>query len=161
RGHEGSRSERDRRERRITELRRRMKQHPCHACNDREAHARWAERWFRLKRDTDRLSSQVRGRTGAVAQVFDRITELLLELGYLERDEHGRLGVAPSGRQLRRIYGERDLLVAECRRMGLWNGVDAATPASLASALVYEPRREDAGIVREYPRGRFREVFEA
>jgi ATP-dependent RNA helicase HelY len=26
---------------------------------------------------------------------------------------------------------------------------------------VYEPRREDAGIVREYPRGRFREVFEA
>lgn len=161
RGHEGSRSERDRRERRIAELRRRMRQHPCHACNDREAHARWAERWFRLKRDTDRLARQVRGRTGAVAQVFDRITELLLDLGYLDRDKHGRLGVAAPGRQLRRIYGERDLLVAECLRTGAWDGIDAPTLAALASALVYEPRREDAGIVREYPRGRFREVFEA
>ncbi len=33
---------------------------------------------------------QIRGRTGAVAQVFDRITELLLELSYLENDGHGR-----------------------------------------------------------------------
>ena len=38
-----------------------MKQHPCHACNDREAHARWAERWWRLKRETDQLSGQIRG----------------------------------------------------------------------------------------------------
>src|SRR5690606_14886827 len=129
RGGQGSRAERDRRERRIAELRRRMRQHPCHSCNDREAHARWAERWFRLKRDTDRLSSQVRGRTGAVAQVFDRITELLRELRYLEHDEHGRLLVAAPGRQLRRIYGERDLLVAECLRTGAWAGVDAPTLA--------------------------------
>lgn len=161
RAHPGSRTERDRRERRIVELRRTLKQHPCHACNDREAHARWAERWYRLKRDTDRLSAQVRGRTGAVAQVFDRITELLLELEYLERDAHGELAVAAPGRQLRRIYGERDLLVAECLRHGLWSGADVPTLAALASALVYEPRREDAGIVREYPRGTFRTMFEA
>lgn len=161
RSHEGSRSERERRQRRITELRRRMKQHPCHSCNDREAHARWAERWWRLKRDTDRLSSQVRGRTGAVAQVFDRITDLLLDLGYLEHDEHGRLSVAASGRQLRRIYGERDLLVAECLRTGIWEGVDAPTLAALASCLVYEPRREDGGIERGIPRGRFADAFTA
>ena len=37
-----------------------------------EAHARWAERWWRLKRETDQLRSQISGRTGAVAQVFDR-----------------------------------------------------------------------------------------
>ena len=161
RSHEGSRSERERRQRRITELRRRMKQHPCHSCNDREAHARWAERWWRLKRDTDRLSSQVRGRTGAVAQVFDRITELLLDLGYLEHDQHGRLVVAASGRQLRRIYGERDLLVAESLRTGIWEGVDAPTLAALASCLVYEPRREDGGIERGLPRGRFADAFAA
>ena len=46
-----------------------MKQHPCHACNDREAHARWAERWWRLKRETDQLSgadprAHGRGRAG-------------------------------------------------------------------------------------------------
>ena len=158
--HEGSRSDRERRQRRITELRRRMKQHPCHSCNDREAHARWAERWWRLKRDTDRLSSQVRGRTGAVAQVFDRITELLLDLDYLEHDEHGRLLVAAPGRQLRRIYGERDLLVAESLRTGIWNGVDAPTLAALASCLVYEPRRDD-GIERGIPRGPFAAAFSA
>ncbi len=156
---EGSRGERERRQRRIVELRRRMRQHPCHSCNDREAHARWAERWWRLKRDTDRLSSQVRGRTGAVAQVFDRITELLLDLGYLEHYDHGRMVVAASGRQLRRIYGERDLLVAECLRTGIWEGVDAATLAALASCLVYEPRREDGGIERGVPRGRFSAAF--
>ena len=161
RGQHSPRSERDRREKRIAELRRRMRQHPCHACNDREAHARWAERWYRLKRDTDKLSSQVRGRTGAVAQVFDRITELLLDMRYLEHDEHGRLGVAAPGRQLRRIYGERDLLVAECLRTHTWNGADAPTLAALASTLVYDPRREDAGIVREYPRGSFHDMFEA
>ena len=161
RSQEGSRGDRERRQRRIVELRRRMRQHPCHSCNDREAHARWAERWWRLKRDTDRLSSQVRGRTGAVAQVFDRITELLLELGYLEHDEHGRLAVAASGRQLRRIYGERDLLVAECLRTGIWEGVDAPTLAALASCLVYEPRREDGGIERGIPRGRFAAAYAA
>ncbi|QEO10026.1 DEAD/DEAH box helicase [Protaetiibacter larvae] len=161
RAQEGSRSERDRRQRRIDELRRRMKQHACHSCNDREAHARWAERWWQLKRENDKLAGQVRGRTGAVAQVFDRITELLLELGYLERDADGQLVVAVSGRQLRRIYGERDLLVAESLRHGIWDGVDAPTLAALASSLVYEPRREDGGIERGVPRGRFRDAFVA
>ncbi|WP_167050938.1 DEAD/DEAH box helicase [Salinibacterium sp. ZJ77] len=160
RNQDSSRGDRERRQRRIVDLRRRMKQHPCHACNDREAHARWAERWWRLKRDTDRIRSQVRGRTGAVAQVFDRITELLLDLDYLSRDENGEVVVTAAGRQLRRIYGDRDLLVAECLRSGIWNGVDAPTLAALASALVYEPRREDA-IERGLPRGRFRDVFSA
>ncbi|WP_166864197.1 RNA helicase [Salinibacterium sp. ZJ70] len=160
RNQDSSRGDRERRQRRIVDLRRRMKQHPCHACNDREAHARWAERWWRLKRDTDRIRSQVRGRTGAVAQVFDRITELLLDLDYLARDENGEVVVTAAGRQLRRIYGDRDLLVAECLRSGIWNGVDAPTLAALASALVYEPRREDA-IERGLPRGRFRDVFSA
>ncbi|TXK17638.1 RNA helicase [Homoserinibacter sp. GY 40078] len=161
RSSDGSRVERDRRGRRIAQLRGRMKQHPCHACNDREAHARWAERWWRLKRETDRLTGQVRGRTGAVAQVFDRITELLLDLGYLTRDQHGRIEVAAPGRQLRRIYGERDLLVAECLRSGAWEGVDAPTLAAIASCLVFEPRREDGGIARGLPPGRFARAFEA
>jgi ATP-dependent RNA helicase HelY len=156
-----SRAERDRRQRRITELRRQRKQHPCHACNDREAHARWAERWWRLKRETDQLSGQIRGRTGAVAQVFDRVTDVLIELGYLV-DRDGALTVAAPGRALRRIYGERDLLVAECLRRGVWDGLDAPALAALAAALVYEPRRE-GGDVNEYgmPRGAFRAALES
>ena len=162
---EQSRAERERRQRQIVELRRRMKQHPCHSCAEREAHSRWAERWWRLKRETDALSSQIRGRTGAVAQVFDRVTDVLVELGYLETGESSdgpaaELVVAAPGRSLRRIYGERDLLVAECLRAGIWNDVDAPTLAALVSCLVFEPRREDQNAdARAMPRGVFREVL--
>ncbi|MDZ4045147.1 MAG: DEAD/DEAH box helicase [Rhodoglobus sp.] len=156
-----SRAERDKRQRRLTELRRRMKQHPCHACPERESHARWAERWFRLKRETDQLSAQIRTRTGAVAKVFDRVTDVLIELGYLVPAESGELTLSPDGRLLRRIYGERDLLVAESLRRGYWSELDAASLAAMATTLVYEPRREEGQLGDRYlPRGRFREAFE-
>ena len=154
-----SRSDRDRRQRRIGELRKRMRAHPCQSCSDREAHARWAERWWRLKRETDQLSSQIRGRTGAVAQVFDRVTDVLLELGYLGTTD-GVVTVAAPGRSLRRIYGERDLLVAECLRRGTWNDLDAPALAALVSTLIFEPRREETGE-RKLPNGPFRAALES
>ena len=159
-GQHESRGERDRRQRQIADLRKRMKQHPCHACADREAHARWAERWWRLSRETEQLRTQISGRTGAVAQVFDRVTEVLAELGYVAGDRE--LEVTPPGRVLMRIYGERDLLVAECLRRGVWDDLDAPQLAALASALVYEPRREGGDLGDHgLPRGAFRAALEA
>jgi ATP-dependent RNA helicase HelY len=163
-GQHERRGERDRRQRQISDLRKRMKQHPCHACAEREAHARWAERWWRLKRETEQLRSQISGRTGAVAQVFDRVTDVLLELGYVTDSEQrgeGELEVTASGRVLMRIYGERDLLVAECLRRGLWDDLDVAGLAALASTLVYEPRREGSDGSERLPRGAFRAALEA
>ncbi len=155
-----TRAERDKRQRQLQELRRRLKQHPCHACPDREQHARWAERYWRLKKDTDQLSQQIRSRTGAVARVFDRVSEVLLELGYLVAGEHGP-ELTASGRMLRRIYGERDLLVAESLRRGFWNELDAPALAAMATTLVHEPRREEAEYsIGQLPRGRFREAFD-
>jgi ATP-dependent RNA helicase HelY len=159
-----SRGERDRRQRQIADLRKRMKQHPCHACAEREGHARWAERWWRLKRETDQMRSQISGRTGAVAQVFDRVTDVLQELGYVVASTgggDGELEVTPSGRVLMRIYGERDLLVSECLRRGIWDDLDAPGLAALASSLVYEPRRESEAGDRGMPRGAFRAALEA
>ncbi len=159
-GSQSSRADRDRRQRQLTELRRQMRQHPCHACPDREAHARWAERWWRLKRDTDQLTSQIKGRTGAVARIFDRVTEVLLELGYLSRSSSGELTLEQPGRMLRRIYGERDLLVAESLRRGFWDDLDAPALAAMATTLVFEPRREEAAS-DEYtlPKGPIRGAF--
>jgi ATP-dependent RNA helicase HelY len=58
---------------------------------------------------------------------------------------------------MRRIYGERDLLVAESLRLGLWKSLDAASLAAVACCLVYEPRRDEAGPdERGWPRGPFR-----
>lgn len=163
-GQQESRGERDRRQRQISDLRKRMKQHPCHACAEREAHARWAERWWRLTRETQQLRSQITGRTGAVAQVFDRVTEVLRGLDYVAPPAGGApddLEVTAAGRTLMRIYGERDLLVAECLRRGLWNDLDAPALAALATCLVYEPRREGSDGDRGLPRGAFRAAFEA
>jgi len=157
-----SRAERDKRQRQLVDLRRRMKQHPCHACPERESHARWAERYWKLKRETDQLTSQIRTRTGAVAKVFDRVTDVLVLLGYLLPGEAGELTLNANGRMLRRIYGERDLLVAESLRRGFWNELDPASLAAMASTLVYEPRREEGQLGDRYlPRGRFREAFDA
>jgi ATP-dependent RNA helicase HelY len=155
-----SRADRDKRQRQLTALRKRMKEHPCHRCPDREQHARWAERWWKLKRETDALSAQIRSRTGAVAKVFDRVSDVLLELGYLT-DEEDTTALTVHGRTLKRIYGERDLLVAECLRRNIWNQLDAPSVAAMACALVFEPRR-DEGLANErtLPKGPFRPAFD-
>jgi ATP-dependent RNA helicase HelY len=157
-----SRGQREKRQHQLTALRRRLKQHPCHDCPDREQHARWAERWWKLKRQADQLTADIRGRTGAVARVFDRVTEVLMKLGYLETEGEGTVVLASSGAMLKRIYGERDLLVAESLRQGLWDDLDAASLATMAAALVYEPRRDEGqGHDRNLPHGRFRDAFDA
>ena len=153
-------AQRDRLQRELTSARKEMRAHPCHGCAEREQHARWAERWWRLKQEHDQLSRQIRTRTGQVAKRFDRVAEVLEQLGYLERDPQGALVSTSAGRILKRIYGERDLLVAECLRQGLWDGLDVGSLAAMAAALVYEPRRDDRGVEYRLPRGRFRSAFE-
>ena len=103
-------AQRERLQRELGEARKAMRAHPCHGCAEREQHARWAERWWRLKQEHDQLSRQIRTRTGQVAKRFDRVAEVLEQLGYLERDRHGSLVSTSAGRILKRIYGERDLL---------------------------------------------------
>jgi ATP-dependent RNA helicase HelY len=114
-----------------------MRKHPCHGCPEREEHARWAERQRRLDKDTEALKDKVAGRTGSLARTFDQVCALLRERGYLESDE-----VTPAGRMLARIWTEADLLVAECLRRGLWDGLSPAELAAAVSVVVYEARRE-------------------
>ncbi|HEX6366244.1 MAG TPA: DEAD/DEAH box helicase [Agromyces sp.] len=153
-------AQRERMQRELAAVRKTMRAHPCHGCAEREQHARWAERWWRLKREHDDLSRQIRSRTGQVAKRFDRVAEVLERLGYLERDRNGALVSSSAGRILKRIYGERDLLVAECLRLGLWDDLDVPSLAAMAAALVYEPRRDDSGEQFRLPRGRFRDAFD-
>jgi ATP-dependent RNA helicase HelY len=137
-----------------------MQRHPCHRCPDREAHARWAERYWKLKRQTDRIRRQIETRTGTVARVFDRVVEVLETLDYVTR-EGAETTLTEAGRTMRRIYGERDLLVAESLRQGLWAGLDAPSLAAMACCLVYEPRRDEANSgERGLPRGAFRTAYE-
>jgi ATP-dependent RNA helicase HelY len=160
-GREASHGARQERQAAITAVRRQLQRHPCHACPDREAHARWSERWWKLKRANDKLVQQIRSRTGAVATTFDRVTEVLLELGYLVDAGNGEATVAAGGRRLQRIYGDRDLLVAECLEAGVWKALTPAQLAAMAATIIYQPRREDApGTEHALPRGAFRPALD-
>jgi len=132
----------------IARLRGALRAHPCHACPDREEHARRAERWWRLRRETDALARQVEGRTNTVARTFDRICALLQERDYLTDD--GTV-LTPAGEDLRRIYTERDLLTAQCLREGVWNRLDYIGLAAVVSALVHEARREGLDTAPRLP----------
>ncbi|MEZ3160170.1 DEAD/DEAH box helicase [Microbacterium sp. BWT-B31] len=155
-----SRATREKRQRELSSLRRRMQRHPCHQCPDREHHARWGERYWKLQRQIDRLRQQIATRTGTVARIFDRIVEVLAALDYVRVDDAGTTTLTPAGRTMRRIYGERDLLVAESLRLGTWNELDAPSLAALACCLVYEPRRDESGPGEHgLPRGPFRQAL--
>ena len=128
----------------LKELRHQMRAHPCHACPEREEHARMGRKWMRTSIDVDRLQARVESRTGTIARLFDAVCEVLTDLGYLEPVDRGHpereLRVTDAGRVLARIYAERDLLISECLRHGLWQGLDPADLAAAVSACVYEPR---------------------
>ena len=138
----------------IQRLRAAIRQHPCHGCADREDHARWAERFHRLRRETAQLAQRVDARTNTIAREFDRVCDVLHALGYLERDE-----VTAEGRRLQRIYSELDLLAAECLRSGVWEGLAPAELAACVSALAYESRQADDAAPPRLPKGRVQEVL--
>jgi ATP-dependent RNA helicase HelY len=138
----------------IAALRSQLKAHPCHGCPDREDHARWAERWFKLRRDADTLERRVESRTNTVARQFDRVCDVLTALGYLEGEE-----VTPVGAPLMRLYSELDLVAAEALRHGLLDGLRPAELAAVLSILVFEARRPDDASAPQLPGGRVKDVI--
>ncbi|NJQ01420.1 DEAD/DEAH box helicase [Streptomyces zingiberis] len=132
----------------IARLRAALRAHPCHGCDDREDHARWAERYHRLRRDNHQLERRIQGRTNTIARTFDRVCALLTGLGYLQGDE-----VTGDGRRLARLYGELDLLASECLRAGVWDELGPADLAACASALVYEARTAEDALPPQLPGG--------
>jgi ATP-dependent RNA helicase HelY len=79
---------------------------------------------------------------------------------YLSNDS-GKLDITEAGRLLSRIYGERDLLVAESLAQGIWSELDAPSLAAIVSTLVYEPRREDMFMDNvKMPKGAFVDAFQ-
>lgn len=129
---------------RVEALRHEMRSHPCHACPDREEHARTGRKWAKAAAEVERLTARIETRTGTIARQFDAVCQVLLELGYLEPVDRGyperELRVTDAGRVLARVYAERDLLVAECLRRGTWSGLGPEELAGAVSGCVYEPR---------------------
>ena len=140
----------------VTELRKQMRRHPCHDCPDREAHARYADRYLRLQRETDALEQRVAGRSHVIARTFDRVCAVLDRLGYLSGDT-----VTADGKRLAGLYSELDLLAAECLRRGLWDGLSPAELAACVSSLTFTSRQADDVQPPRLPKGRVPEALNA
>ena len=127
----------------IQALRDQMKQHPCHGCSDREAHARWGERYFKIESQIAEVESRMKGRTNTISRRFDRLCDVLGELGYLARATEGQWIVTDSGEMLKGIYSEADLLVAQSIIRGVLDQLDPPALAAVVSAFIYESRRSE------------------
>jgi ATP-dependent RNA helicase HelY len=140
----------------VAALRRRLREHPSHACPDREQHVRQAEKYRRQLREVEGLERRVAGRTHVIARTFRQVCAVLDRLGYLRGDD-----VTAEGRRLAGLYTELDLVVAECLRRGLWDGLTPPELAACVSALSFESRQADDAGPPRLPPGRVREVFAA
>jgi ATP-dependent RNA helicase HelY len=129
----------------IGSIRKRIKNHACHSCPERENHSRIAERAQRLQREIDGLQERINSRTNVIAKRFDRIKLILDKFGYINND-----AIAQSGKMLAKIYGETDLLIAESIQAGVFNQLSPSDLVSVISSCIYESRNEEAAKV---PRG--------
>ena len=145
-------------DRRIAELREKDRDHPCRKCPDIQKHLKWGHRWAREMRELERVQHRYDSRTGSVARQFDRICNVLNELGYLDRldegaKEHIDYWLTERGQLLRHLYSELDLVLAQAIDDGAFDGLDATELASAVMSLIYEPRRGSGGEPRHYPGG--------
>ncbi len=138
----------------VEALRQQIRAHPCHGCPDREDHARWAERRWVLQRELERLDRGLQRRGSSIAAAFDRVCAVLDALGYLDGDT-----VTQHGHRLRGLFGELDLLAAECLRTGLWDGLSPAELAACVSTLTFQTRGADE-TAAHLPPGRVRGVLD-
>jgi ATP-dependent RNA helicase HelY len=141
-------------------LRQQVLRHPAHALPEREAKARLAERYMRVDRDNEQIRQKIAAATNSLARTFDRIVVLLTERGFIDGND-GDPKVTDDGRLLARIYSESDLLVAECLRSGVWDGLEAAELAAVVSSVLYESRGDAPGSPdgTEVPTGKLRRAL--
>jgi ATP-dependent RNA helicase HelY len=138
-------------EEKILDARKALRNHPCHGCNDRETHARIAERADRLRRESAGLNTRVANRTHVIARRFDLIKIMLEKFGYLTND-----AITPNGKLLSKIYGETDLLIAEMIRRESFGQLTPSELVSIVSVFVHESRKESPP---KLPRGQVEEVL--
>lgn len=130
----------------ITELREAIRNHPVHEwpAADRELLARTAEEIVRDERALATLERRVDTSTDSLGRTFERIVGLLTEMDYIEV-HNGEPQVTDEGERLSRIHNVSDLLVAQCLKRGIWDELDPAELAGVASMVVFENRRATGG----------------
>ena len=141
---------RNRPSKKVGELRDAIRQHPVHAwpAADREQLARLAAKLTRRESELATLKGVVSTARDTLGTTFTRIVELLAEMDYVEFEGFGddrRPLVTDEGDRLAHIHSEADLLVAQCLKRGIWNDLDPAELAGVASMCIFENRKATSG----------------
>ena len=128
-------------DRELAALRRELRDHPVADCPELSTHIRWAERHRRLKVETERMIRRRDRSSHSLARAFDRIVEVLIEFGYLDRTG-GDVTVTEAGELLAAVHSDSALVVTEALRTELWRGLEPADLAAVVSSLVYQSRSD-------------------
>ena len=141
---------RNRPNKKIAQLRDALREHPVHhwPATDREQLAGVAQKLARRERELARLEDKVERATETLGRTFERIVDLLAEMDYVEFDGYGENRepvITDEGERLAKIHSESDLLVAQCLKRGIWNDLDPAELAGVASLCVFENRKTTRG----------------
>ena len=141
---------RNRPNKKIAQLRDALREHPVHhwPATDREQLAGVAQKLARRERELARLEDKVERATDTLGRTFERIVDLLAEMDYVEFDGYGENRepvITDEGERLAKIHSESDLLVAQCLKRGIWNELDPAELAGVASLCVFENRKATRG----------------
>lgn len=131
----------DQGQQRLLDLKKKMEAHPCHHCDNRKKHLYDSKAWRRNEKKLQDLLSRIDNSTSTLGKQFDVICQVLESYDCIDNDQ-----VTDFGQRLRRIYSERDLLIALCVSRGLW---DACGPAELAAALAAVVCDEDDSTLGE------------
>jgi ATP-dependent RNA helicase HelY len=127
-------------------LRRAVATHPVAKCPEVGRHLHFAERAARLQKEVSGVDRQISRRTATLARRFDRVLDVLEDLGYVEE-----WSLTDKGERLTRVYNESDLLVVEMLDRDTLAGLEPPELAAVCSALVYETRGPESDKVVEMP----------
>ncbi len=130
-------------------------EHPVAACPQRAAHLRAAAHAERARREVADLDRRIAGSTGSVGRRFDAVLSVLGDWGYVDGWR-----LTAKGALLVRVYHECDLLVAEALHQGLFDDLEPATLAGMASCITYEHRSRIPAPPPWFPSKRVRARFE-
>lgn len=141
---------RNRPNKKIAQLRDALREHPVHnwPATDREQLAGVAQKLARRERELHKLEAKVERATDTLGRTFERIVDLLAEMDYVEFEGYGEDRepvITDEGERLAKIHSESDLLVAQCLKRGIWNDLDPAELAGVASLCVFENRKSTRG----------------
>ncbi len=127
-------------------------------CDDFKTHLTAAKKAQRIQGRASELSRRVRSKLESLAIQFDRVVEILEDLGYVENWQ-----LSEKGERLSRLYAESDLLCSMAMEEGLFEGLGPESLAALVSTFTYEARpqfRGDPGLPTHSVATKYRRTLE-